>query len=276
MGIELSKCVNLAGETSYLDEDYHVVRTSGAEEDGWTLTEEPHRCSRSTVAAAAHATLNQNGWALHLHTGDQADAAHCCGWRPLGGFWPSRLTGDKEAIEAWTEQLRDRLEELAGHQGLPDLWAEHCCSRGAPPDYCDGCCAERRAKEKKAILDELDAIAAERKALEKQLDDILCEKEQMHITQDLWESAVEQAWDDLEEAECEISRKHYALDEKAFPLEKALKKIPTAAQHREWLAAKELDAIAAEHKALEKELDDILCEEALNAWAKKTMALMDS
>jgi hypothetical protein len=239
MGVTLSKCVNLAGENTYLDEDYHVVRTSGVEEDGWKFEEKPHHCSRSTVAAAAHASLSENGWSLHLHKGDEAEHAHCCGWRPLGGFWPSRLTGDKEAIEAWTEELRDYLEELAGRQGLPDVWEEHVCGKGAPPSYCPGCCGEKRAQEKKALYDQLDAIAAERKSLEEQLDDILCEKEQMHLTQDLWEPAAGHAWEDLEEEEYEISKKHYALDEKAYPLEKALEKIPTAAQHREWLAAKE-------------------------------------
>jgi hypothetical protein len=264
MGVSESKCVNLSSEAGYLAESYTVVRTSGAQETGWLLTSTLHRCynhSPQSWRPKAHAYIKKEGWALSLHNGDQAEEAadaHCCGWRPLGTFWPTRLTSDEEAIKAWTDQLRDRLEALAGHQGIPDIWAEHSCGRGAPPDYCDGCCAERRAKEKKELLDQLDAIAAERVPLDEQLNVILCEKEHIHHNEDLWDPKWGDRWDDLEEEECEISRKHYALDEKAFPLEQALKKIPTAAQHREWTAAKAAGGAV------------------LDAWSKKTMALMDT
>lgn len=281
MGIDLSKCVDLAGETAYLEESYTVVRTSGEVQTGWLLTEKIHRCYNTDPRSQkpkAHAYLKPEAWAVHLHNGDQVSGAdlenpsgsatrdqdeedsekHCCGFRRLGTFWPTRLTDDAEAIAAWTNQLRDRLEELAGRQGLPDLWAEHSCSRGATADYCDGCCAERRAKKKKALFDQLGAIAAERKTLEEKLDEILNEKAYIHENEDLWDSKWSGRWDDLEEAECEIYREQSALDEKTSPLEKALKKIPTAAGHREWLAAK------------------VAGGEVLATWSKKVQELMDS
>jgi hypothetical protein len=208
MGVSESKCVNLAAEQAYLDESYTVIRTSGQQETGWLLTSTIHRCYNQNPDSwrpCAHAYLKKQGWSLSLHNGDQEDAdckivaSHCCGWRTLGTFWPTRLTGDEVSIKAWTEQLRDRLEELAGQQGVPDIWADHSCGQGAPPDYCDACCAERRAKEKKALLEKLAAADGQEKEA----------------------------------------------------LQQALKKIPTAAQHREWLAAKAAG------------------EEALDAWSKK-------
>ena len=134
-----------------MEETYAVVRTSGLRETGWRLTE--------TIPCAL---LKQEGWAVHLQ-GEDEKRTH--GWRVLGTFWPTRLTDDKAAITSWMETLRDRLEELAGHQGLPDVWHEHICEKGSPAHMCGGCRAMERAKEKKALLDELDAIATKQKSL---------------------------------------------------------------------------------------------------------------
>lgn len=205
MGVTLSKCVSMAGQEVYLADTYTVVRTSGEQQAGFLLTEKIHSCvnTAGTTRVGAHAFLKELGWSLHLHNGDQDEAnlsAHCCGFRRLGTFWPTRLTGDQSAIDAWTEALQSKLEELAGYQGLPDHWADHQCGRGAPADYCDGCCAHTRAEKKKQILNDLAAVK-----LEKQ-------------------GAVA---DQLE-----------ALENKEVALLAALEKIPTAAQHRKWLAEK--------------------------------------
>jgi hypothetical protein len=166
MGVSESKCVNLTGQETYLGESYTVVRTSGEQQTGWLLTDKVHRCYNQDVQTwrpRAHAFLKQQDWALALHNGDHDDEdgklneKHACGWRTLGTFWPTLLTGDEAAIKEWTDKLRETIEELAGRQGVPDIWAEHSCGRGAGPDYCDGCCAQRRAKEKKVLLDELAA-----------------------------------------------------------------------------------------------------------------------
>jgi hypothetical protein len=245
MGITESKCVSLSYAVEYLVESYTVVRTSGQQEIGWLLANTPHHCYNRDPRSwrpRAHAYLKQEGWSVYLHNGDASEEnpdAHCCGWRRLGTFWPTRLTGDEAGIKSWTNSVRERLEDLAGKQGLPDLWAEHSCSRGAPPDYCDGCCAERRAKEKKEILDQLDAITAEREPLKVRVEAILQEKQRIYNTKDLWDPKWGDRWDELEEEECQVYREQSALDDKAFPLQEALKKIPTAAGHRRWLAAKE-------------------------------------
>jgi hypothetical protein len=205
MGVSESKCVNLDGAATYLEEAYTVRRTSGDLQDGWKLAKEGHRCYNQDPRgwkARAHANLGAEGWRVHLHNGEQKEEdpeAHSCGWRRQGTFWPTRLTGDQAAIDAWTEGLRDHLEELAGRQGLPDLWEKHTCNIGAPANFCDGCCGERRAKEKKQLLDALDLLAIERA------------------------SATDE--DKLVEIE---SREHSA--------QKKLAAIPTAAQHRAWRA----------------------------------------
>lgn len=168
MGVTESKCVNLGEAATYLEEAYTVRRTSGDTQDGWKLTKEWHRCYNvdpRSWKARAHAFLTTDGWKIHLHNGDQADEdpeAHCCGWRRQGTFWPTRLTGDQAAIDAWSDGLLASLEELAGRQGLPDQWAEHSCGKGAPAEYCDGCCAESRAKKKKELLEALDVLVTER------------------------------------------------------------------------------------------------------------------
>ena len=209
MGVDQSKCVNLLGESAAMEETYAVVRTSGAIETGWHLVEE-----------IPCAFLKQDGWTVHLQ-GEDEKRTH--GWRVLGTFWPTRLTDDKAAIASWTETLRDRLEELAGRQGLLDVWHEHICEKGSPASMCPGCRAMERAKEKKALLDELDAIAVERKSLEEKLNELLYKKVE------------DGASDDQEREEKENIAKQMALDKRVFLLEEKLNAIPNAAMHREWL-----------------------------------------
>jgi hypothetical protein len=210
MGVDQSKCVNLLGEAAYMEETYAVVRTSGAIETGWRLTEE-----------IPCGLLRKDGWAVHLQS---EDAARTHGWRFVGTFWPTRLTDDKAAIASWTERLRDRLEELAGRQGLPDVWEEHVCDMGAPPNYCPGCCGNERAKKKKALLDELDASAAEQKCLEEKMNDLLYKKVE------------DGAGDDQEQMEKMNIAQQMELDKKVYALKEKLNAIPNAAMHREWLA----------------------------------------
>lgn len=213
MGVTLSKCVNLAGQAVYLEETYTVVRTSGEQQDGWLLTTKRHTCvnTAGSVHPDALALLKQEGWAIHLHNGDQSEEApenHACGWRRLGTFWPTRLTGNQAAIDSWTNCFRAKLEQLAGEQGLPDHWEQHSCSRGAPAHYCGGCCGERRAKEKKALLEELKSIRATK--------DGICETEDLSLPA--------------------TKERLAALEHEERVAEYKLAKIPTAAQSRAWRA----------------------------------------
>lgn len=167
MGTNSSKCVSLMDlDAAYFTDTYTVIRTSGEQQTGWQIANDDHRCFNKQPGAwrpRAHAVLQEDGWRVNMHNGHHTDAdgerldTHACGWRRLGSFWPTRLTGDQPAIDAWSNTLRDIMEQLASEQGLPDVWSKHTCDRGAPPDYCSGCCANMRAKTKSDLL-------AERKA----------------------------------------------------------------------------------------------------------------
>lgn len=167
MGVSKSKCVSLEDEVAYHTETYTVIRSSGEEQTGWMMSPQPHRCrhyGEDKWKPTCYATLERDGWRIHMHNGDEDPEnpkAHICGWRPLHEIWPTRLTGDQDAIEAWRTALKEIIMRLAAKKGLPSEWYEHTCGRGAPPSYCDGCCAARRAKEAAAKSDLLDAALAE-------------------------------------------------------------------------------------------------------------------
>lgn len=210
MGITLSKCVHLAGQEAYLAESYMVTRTSGEQQTGFLLTEKIHRCAHTAGGqrAGAHALLKEAGWSIHLHNGDQSEedpASHCCGFRRLGTFWPTRLTGDAEGIQAWTLALRDTLERLASEQGLPEYYKQHACSKGAPAEFCDGCIVIERAQEKKKLLDERKELLV---AAEPEKAARLADVEDRLVKLQVYSAAYNRAWtawraaqDAVEEAE---------------------------------------------------------------------------
>jgi len=149
MGISESKCVNFDGESLYINENYTVIRTNGTTQEGWAISSTPHKCdglASYSWSPTAHATLSEKGWRVFL--GNATTLDHSCGWRPLGTFWPSRLTGNEEAICEWTEAFKSFLEKLAEEKGLPTRYEEHVCHRGAPTYYCGGCMNEKSASEK--------------------------------------------------------------------------------------------------------------------------------
>jgi hypothetical protein len=107
---------NISGSPYVTTEPYTVTRTSGEIQDGWMITEKAHTCPIRNPAALASFL---NGWRVHMHNGDYNAAdpkAHACGWRPLGSFWPSRLTGDATAIEAWQKELEEFLEKQVAEE----------------------------------------------------------------------------------------------------------------------------------------------------------------
>ena len=114
---------------SLLAETYTVVRTSGEHQGDWMVTAKPHKCTESSIVPPAAMGLwnYQDGtMRFHMHNGsvseeplsrphgsrpaaEESTRTHACGWRPLGGFWPSRLNGDPEAQRLWTEKLEEFL-----------------------------------------------------------------------------------------------------------------------------------------------------------------------
>ncbi len=153
MGIAESKCVFLVSKQGLLSESYTVIRTSGGHESGWSIPSESHKCDATcscTWLPGPHATLEEKGWRVFL--AGPSEPNHSCGWRRIGTFWPSHLSGQQDAIDAWVAELKATLELLATQQGLPTVWEEHTCNIGAPSDMCPGCCGEREAKEKQPRL----------------------------------------------------------------------------------------------------------------------------
>jgi hypothetical protein len=150
MGLAESKCVKLVNAptaATYLGETYTVIRTSGAHDAGWTISAEPHSCdavNENFVSwrPASHAQLKEEGWRVFLINGNLRE--HSCGWRRLGTFWPTRLTGDQAAIDAWVEELRGVLTQLARDAGLPTAWHDDACLTGWSTK-CEKCCAAATA-----------------------------------------------------------------------------------------------------------------------------------
>lgn len=143
MGLIESKCVKLAdapNAAAYLDETYTVIRTGGTQDTNWIISKEPHRCEASadhySWALSSHAVLKPEGWRVFLM--NKSIREHSCGWRRLGTFWPTRLTGDQAAIDAWTAELKSTIEALARAADLPTEWHEHNCHKGVGGD-CGGC-----------------------------------------------------------------------------------------------------------------------------------------
>jgi hypothetical protein len=160
--VPLSKCVEISS-LPYWNQSYTVKRSSGELQEGWIIDPRPHRCANNTLCEppAAHALLRpapgerglewRGEWRVHLHNGDPPhfpEQAHVCGWRPLGTFWPTQLTGKQEEIDTWTVQFRADIERLALVQGIPTEYWDCVCAKGSPPDLCMGCGAQRQAKGK--------------------------------------------------------------------------------------------------------------------------------
>lgn len=154
MGLNESKCVKLSDSEEladfFLNESYTVIRTGGTHEDGWRISSEPHSCSSTRGLnynwnPSSHAMLKEEGWRVFL-VGKEPEDSCICGWRRLGTFWPTCLTGNQVAIDQWTAELKSTLERLARRAGLPTKWEEHTCFLGAPRSYCPGCCSEREAE----------------------------------------------------------------------------------------------------------------------------------
>jgi hypothetical protein len=184
MGINASKCVHLHDAADLIEAAYTVVRTDGNAQAGWVIDREAHSCPAAAGhiwLPGAHAILEATGWRVHMHNGlpakgpDAPALAHSCGWRRLGTFWPTSLTGDESAIDAWTAGMKATIERLATEQGLPIEWAEHTCAKGplvgaraaaraavgSTQEPCRACVLDEAAKAAKAATKGAAGAAAE-------------------------------------------------------------------------------------------------------------------
>lgn len=90
-----------------------------AEDEGWKISDTPHSSSCSTTSwVSAHATNRIKGtdgtysWRFFMDNGfSNEDNEHCCGWRRIRTFWPTRLKTQEER-EAWWLWLEERVSTL--------------------------------------------------------------------------------------------------------------------------------------------------------------------
>jgi hypothetical protein len=90
-----------------------------AEDDGWKISAEPHRseCGVRYTWTNGHATNRIKGsdgtycWRFFMDNESHEGDDHCCGWRRIRTFWPTRLKTQEER-EAWWVWLEERASTL--------------------------------------------------------------------------------------------------------------------------------------------------------------------
>jgi len=117
MGNKLSKdnCVSIAHLPLLMDSTYTVIRTSGKQEDGWTISGD-HKCliyGNVPPWVVAHACKKDSGeWCIFMHNNQTDTNLHACGWRRLNTIMPTHLLNDKDAITTWRSSISMILDEL--------------------------------------------------------------------------------------------------------------------------------------------------------------------
>ena len=92
-----------------LAERFTVIRTNGEHQTGWRIPAVSHLCHEGNwvnyhAQAWDHLTdgEGEKSWRFHM-VFDAPDVAHCCGWRRVRTFWPTRLTTEEEKKTWWDE-----------------------------------------------------------------------------------------------------------------------------------------------------------------------------
>ena len=108
--ISLSSCVSTAN-TPLESQSYTIIRTSGAAEKGWSITDK-HICGGNTNAGmyAYKDVAKNNTWRIFMQNNETDPNIHVCGWRSLETIWPTNLTGDD--IMTWRKITAAFLDEL--------------------------------------------------------------------------------------------------------------------------------------------------------------------
>lgn len=108
--ISLSLCVSTAN-TPLESQSYTIIRTSGAVETGWKITDK-HMCGAVTnVGMYAYKDPTKNNiWRIFMQNTQENPNLHVCGWRSIETVWPTNLTGDD--ITTWQKATIDFLDQL--------------------------------------------------------------------------------------------------------------------------------------------------------------------
>lgn len=114
-----------------LAERFTVIRTSGEKQDGWRIPSTSHFCHEGKwVKYHAHAWdhltdgKGEKSWRFHMVLEDSPGAMHCCGWRRVRTFWPTRLTTEEEKKAWWDEfdalvATLKRTREMSDAEWMP-------------------------------------------------------------------------------------------------------------------------------------------------------------
>jgi hypothetical protein len=105
--------VSLKEYEEIVNDTYSVLRSAGGMDSGWKVS---HQSSREMWLRGPAATKHynypgaKNGWRIFLDNGN--DMYYCCGWRHIESIYPTRLSGDEEAIKVWRQEFLELLEAL--------------------------------------------------------------------------------------------------------------------------------------------------------------------
>lgn len=116
MSISRKYHVSLADYPEIVNDSYTVERSSGDIDSGWRIPAGSGvDMSVKFPAASIHAMINhgmKGGWRIFMDNGHKRPEKMLGGWRRIGTIWPTRLHGDAQAIEKWSNELIVILDEL--------------------------------------------------------------------------------------------------------------------------------------------------------------------
>ena len=114
MSIAKELQVSLSDYKIYTNDTYTVTRTSGLLDAGWGIgTESSLEPTVDGPCATKQCAKDTGVWRIFMDNGKKSPDEYVCGWRRLETIWPTRLSGDEQAIKVWREafvQILDTLE----------------------------------------------------------------------------------------------------------------------------------------------------------------------
>ena len=107
--IPLEHCVRL----DPCNEDYMVRRTSGIWESGWAFSDKGHKCAGIDYNGPVASLIKHDNifvWSIYMTNGSINPNTHVCKWSKIDNMFPSKLSGNEEAIQKWRADTIRLLE----------------------------------------------------------------------------------------------------------------------------------------------------------------------
>ena len=138
MSIQKRLHVSLVDYEEIANDKYTVKRTSGDLDEGWVISiESGLALNVSGPSATKHFPKDTGLWRIFMDNGKTAHE-YMCGWRRIETIYPTRLSGDEEAIKTWRQSLLEILEALESKREetvvLADIVAAADASTNADAD----------------------------------------------------------------------------------------------------------------------------------------------